>query len=107
MNPDQALAQIQLLPKIILINFSGPDKATRVPEKAAVIARATRPPGPSQARQNLSPGTAAAGQTGEGHRTNTEGATTVMDKDMAPPPYTQIALPGHSSCHNHICELRD
>lgn len=81
----QDLAQVQLLPKIGLLDYRGHDKTTRVPEKAVIVARATRAPGLRQARQTLSLGIAAATLMGEECRTKREGATTVMAKDTAPP----------------------
>lgn len=60
----QDLAQVQFLPEIGLLDCRGHDKTTRVPEKAVVVERATRPPGLRQTRQTLSLGVAAAALMG-------------------------------------------
>lgn len=54
------MAQVQFLPEIGLFDCRVHDKTTRVPEKAVVVARATRPPGLRPAIQTLSLGIAAA-----------------------------------------------
>lgn len=87
----QDLAQVQFLPEIGLIDCRGHDKTTRVPEKAVVMARATRSPGLRQARQTLNLGVAAAALMGRRMQDKERRFNNSDGQDTVPPMHMQAA----------------